>query len=35
MSTVLDEVFQKTGLIGTILLGGPDPSQGGNITVFE
>ena len=35
MSTVLEEIFHKTGLIGTILLGGPDPSQGRNITVFE
>ena len=35
MSAVLEEVLKKTGLIGSIILGGPDPSQGGNITVFE
>jgi hypothetical protein len=31
----LAEVQNQTGLIGTVLLGGPEPAQGGNITVFE
>ena len=35
MSKALAEIEKQTGLIGTILLAGPEPGQGGNITVFE
>jgi hypothetical protein len=35
MSTALAKLEMKTGLIGTIRLAGPEPSQGGNISVFE
>jgi hypothetical protein len=35
MMTALKEVERKTGFIGTVLLAGPEPSQGGNITLIE
>jgi hypothetical protein len=35
MLTALKEVERMTGFIGTILLAGPEPAQGGNITLFE
>ena len=35
ISKALAEIETKTGLIGTILLAGPEPSQGGNISIFE
>jgi hypothetical protein len=33
--TALKELEMKTGLVGTVLLGGPEPERGGNISVFE
>ena len=35
MMTALREIERKTGFIGTVLLAGPEPAQGGNITVVE
>jgi hypothetical protein len=35
ISKALDEIYTQTGLIGTLMLAGLEPSQGGNIAVFE
>jgi len=35
MMAILDEVYEKTGFIGMVLLAGPDPMTGRNITVLE
>jgi hypothetical protein len=35
MTGILDEINKQTGFIGMILLAGPEPEQGGNISVRE
>jgi hypothetical protein len=35
MVIILDEVYQKTGLIGMALFAGPEPRQGGNLCLIE
>jgi hypothetical protein len=35
MTNMLEEVFQQTGLVGMAVFAGPEPSQGGNISVYE
>jgi hypothetical protein len=34
MTRMLEQIEAETGMAGTILLGGPEPRQGGNIIVM-
>ena len=35
MITLLREACHQTGLVGSIIMAGPDPYNGGNISLFE
>lgn len=35
MQTVLETIERETGLVGTVLLGGPEPQQGGKLVVMK
>jgi hypothetical protein len=35
MTRMLEQVQSETGLVGTVLLGGPEPKQGGKIIVMR
>lgn len=35
MSTVLDQIYTTTGLVGMAIFAGPEPAQAGNICVLE
>jgi hypothetical protein len=34
MTQMLDQIEEETGLFGSIILGGPEPDQGGKIVVM-
>jgi hypothetical protein len=34
MMRLLEQIEDETGMIGTIMLGGPEPDQGGKIVVM-
>ena len=35
MMRMLDQVELETGMIGTVLLGGPEPKEGGKILIMQ
>jgi hypothetical protein len=35
MISALDEIFEKTGLVGSICLAGPDPQKGGKLVTVS
>jgi hypothetical protein len=35
MTFMLEQLEHEAGLVGTVLLGGPDPKRGGKITLMR